>query len=269
MADTNTKLNPIEAALAAGAATGEPKNLPSGGWYAVVPEGHAVVDLEQYMPWPRIVRQTVSAETADAFIDYFAGMEDEASMVFASILRTRIVGIVDYHKSTAEARHGKHIVIYDAPASDEWNTWTQANRQGMSQDVFAQFIEDNLPDIVAPAGADMLEMAMSLEAKSSAQFISAVRLSDGSREFTYSEDVKGTAQKGKMSIPETFTLGIPVFQGGDRYEVMVRFRYRIKDGNLVIWYDLHRHIQIRDDAFGEIVSKVDAGVKAKVIEGRP
>ena len=267
MADT--KLNPIEAALAAGAATGEPKNLPSGGWYAVVPEGHKVVDLEKYMARPRVVRQTVYAETADAFIEYFAGMEIDSSMVFASILNTRLVGVVDYHSDASNALHGSHTVIYEAPHSEEWNTWTKANRQGMSQDVFAQFIEDNLPDIVAPAGADMLEMAMSLEAKSSAQFISAVRLSDGSREFTYSEDVKGTAQKGKMSIPETFTLGIPVFRGGDRYEVMARFRYRIKDGNLVIWYDLHRHIQIRDDAFGEIVSKVDAGVKAKVIEGRP
>lgn len=44
-------------------------------------------------------------------------------------------------------------------------------------------------------------------------------------------------------------IAIPVFQNGDMYRVLVRLRYRLKEGAVSWFYQLHRTDQIFDDAF--------------------
>lgn len=84
----------------------------------------------------------------------------------------------------------------------------------MQQAEFAEFIERNLPDIVEPVGADMLEISRSLQAKKKVSFASGIRLANGQTELTYEEDIQGTAAKGKLQIPEIFKIGIKVIEGG-------------------------------------------------------
>ena len=253
--------------LAAGSALGSPMADPDGGGiYTVVPAGYKLEDLERFLLAPVRQRGDVTCETVDALIDYYKRFcDEEASLVFARCEDFHVVGVLDWHKPGDKAGFGEHRVVYEAPRSDEWKIWTEADGTAMSQFDFATFIEDNVKDIREPAGADVLEVARNLEAKKRVDFKSGIRLADGQRQFTYKEEINGTTRDGQMEVPEQFILGIPVFRGGVLYRVTARLRYRIESGNLRLWYDLLNPHVVARDAFAAIVTKVDEAVPTAVL----
>lgn len=261
-----------QAIIDAGQNLGQPK-AAGDGLYAVIPEGSTVEDLERFLDAPIRARATVTAKTAETFSAYvnrfkILGGAAPKTAVFADQEKFTLVGIIDYH-GFGEPAFREHRVSYTAPRSLEWQTWKGKNGQTMSQTDFARFIEDNVVDIRSPAGAEVLEVSRGLQAKSSVEFASAIRLSDGSQQFTYAETIDGSTAKGTMKVPEEFTLGIPVFFGGQAYSVVARLRYRIKEGKLVLWYDLYRPEYIEKDAFEQIVADVGEKTGIEIWHGVP
>lgn len=259
----------MEAVVLAGQAIGDAKQAPAGVIpYAVIPEGSKVEDLERLLPVPARTRAAVTAKSAETFAAYVKAFALPATVVFGDQERFQLVGIIDYHAKDAPAFR-EHRVTYSAPRSLEWKTWRGSNGKTMAQADFARFIEDNVVDIRDPAGAEVLEVSRGLQAKKSVEFASAIRLADGSQQFTYAETIAGTTSKGTMQVPEEFTLGIPVFLGGPLYEVRARLRYRIDGGKLQLWYDLYRPEHIERDAFGTICADITASTGIAVWEGMP
>ena len=256
--------------LAAGTAIAKAQGVEGGeSAFIVVPEGYKVEDLGRFLNAPIRVQSTVKCETVEALIDYYKRFcDDAASLVFACCESFQVVGVLDWHRPGAKAGFAEHRVVYEAPRSDEWKIWNESDAKIMSQTEFALFIENNVKDIREPAGADMLEIARTLEANTKVEFASAIRLSDGQREFTYKEEIEGTTRRGQMKVPETFLLGIPVFIAGEPYAVTARLRYRIDHGTLRLWYDLFNPPEIARDAFGGIVDKVDKAVPTSVLMAR-
>jgi len=113
----------------------------------------------------------------------------------------------------------------------------------------------------------MLTISRTLEAKKDVNFKSATRLSDGAQQFAYSEEVQGTAGKGALVIPETFDIGIPVFNGGGGYRVTARLRYRITDGRLALWYELLREHKVLEDALAQARTDIESGTGIKAFVG--
>jgi len=76
--------------------------------------------------------------------------------------------------------------------------------------------------------------------------------------------------KGNIEIPETMKLGIQIYEGGSAYELEARFRYRIREGKVAMWYDLVRPHKAQraavNDVFEQIQQQADA---ALIIHGRP
>lgn len=158
----------------------------------------------------------------------------------------------------------------------EWATWLANNGMGKAkgQVQFAEFIEDNTPDIFKPTGstkpdaATMLEVARELEAKGEMQFVSNVRLSDGRQQFTYNEATNATVGKGKLDVPEEFVIRLVPYVGSALVEVTARLRFRIKEGKLTFWYDLLRPHKVREDAFNSARARVEEATSKKVLIGR-
>lgn len=158
--------------------------------------------------------------------------------------------------------------VFDCPLSTEWTRWLGQSGKVMTQEAFATWIEDNLPDIATPPAADMLEISRSLEAKKKVNFASGLRLSNGQNQLTYEETIEGTAAKGRLTVPETFSIGIPVLEGGHRYQVEARLRYRIADGGkLSMWYDLLRPHKILEDAVDSVWQAIEAELGATIVHG--
>lgn len=253
----------------AGQLIGDAKTIPGGVIpYAVVPKDAAVENLERLLPAPVRARAEIDAKSAETLSAYIVRFKTDATAIFADQAAFKIVGIIDYHSPDRPAFR-EHRVSYAAPRSLEWTTWRTSSSKKMSQADFAQFIEDNVVDIRSPAGADVLEVARGLKAKKAVSFASAIRLSDGSQEFTYNETVQGAISRGKLKVPEEFTLGIPVFFGGELYEVKARLRYRIDGGQLWLWYELYRPEHIEKDAFEAVCEQVNKAVDIAVWQAVP
>jgi uncharacterized protein YfdQ (DUF2303 family) len=102
--------------------------------------------------------------------------------------------------------------------TEAWEQWLALDGKLMGQEQFAEFLEDHLPELLDPAAATMLEIAQSIQAATKAEFQSGTRLSTGERQFAYVENVTAKAgQRGDLTIPETFVVGLVPFEGSEGY----------------------------------------------------
>lgn len=231
--------------------------------HVVAPDGYQLHDFEQMLPSPRRLKGKRDLRDVKSFIALYNEFKTASSKLYGTVTPPKFVGVLNDSAASAPG-WADHRVEYSCPLTIEWQTWTGKNKQPMSQVDFAQFIEDNLPDLVE--GAQMLEVSRTLEATKKVNFASGIRLSDGQNQFTYEEEIQGAAAKGQMKVPETFQLGIPVFEGGDRYAVTARLRYRIdQGGRLVLWYDLERPHKILEDAVKGVWTAIEAGVATTIL----
>lgn len=206
-----------------------------------------VESLEHLLSNPTRKRGAYNFADAKSFTTYHAKHAGEHTELFGNLSRGHFTCVFNTHSST-KAGWGDHKAHYKCPTSREWDTWTKGDKVQSKQEDFAQFIENNLLDIVEPSGADMLEISRSLAATKKVNFKSGIKLSNGELELAYEETIEGTSAKGKLKIPESFFIAIPVLTGGAPYKIEARLRYRITDASLVMWYDLLRPHKSFEDA---------------------
>ena len=219
-------------------------------------------DLEEKQKKPERVKETVTTETPQSFIDYFNHFANDTSVVFCDIDNANFTGIIDYHKG-ADPAWCNHKVTFKCKKTEEWASWLSMNNKKMSQLDFAYFIENNLEEIVTPDGATMLEIATSLKAKTKTTFQSGMLLANGQTQLQYIEEIDGSAgTKGEIKIPETIDIGLHLFEGGEPYRLQARFRYRINEGNLSMWYDLIRPQKTHRAAVEDVYKAINKDMKA-------
>jgi uncharacterized protein YfdQ (DUF2303 family) len=231
--------------------------------YEIVPAKNE--DLEK--PWR--LQQTVTVYEPKSFVEYFTDYCNQESRIFADLQAPAVVGVIDYHKAGTEpvADWAQHRVMYRFRHTKEWDTWTSKNRQSMKQIEFARFIEDNLPDIIYPEHAVMLEISRSMEAKKNVNFSSGVRLQNGEIQFVYQEEIRGTAASGTIEVPELFRINIAPFEGSDLYMLDVRFRYTIQENALNLRYELVRPHKVIDRAVNQVIETIRQGVTNPITFG--
>ncbi|WP_131104047.1 DUF2303 family protein [Ornithinimicrobium sufpigmenti] len=167
-------------------------------------------------------------------------------------------GINDMGDAEDTAGHGDHAITLQLQHTPDWKDWTSRDGKLMGQADFAEFIEDHLPNFVDPTGADMLELAQTFQATTKVDFESSQRITSGETQLTYKEDTTAQAgKKGALAIPDTFAIGLQVFERGDAYKVQARFRYRINGGQLLLGYRLTRPDDVLRDAFDAVVTRVE------------
>jgi len=185
-----------------------------------------------------------------------------------------ITPVADDCDFQALPQFGRHRTSYKFPLSPEWQAWSGQNGKAMSQTDFAAFIEERILDILAAptfqgdlseqdkklkrlsdllngnfaSPEKMMALSRGLAIFESARVINATNINSGEGVVTFEEEHQDSEGK-KLVVPNLFCLGIPVFDGGDAYRVVVRLRYR-KQGAAIVWfYDLYRHDEVFEDAF--------------------
>lgn len=231
--------------------------------FLIKPAGFEVTGIEHLLAAPASTRAIVNLADAVSFIAYVNRFKDPGTLVFASLDQRRFDAVLDYHKPEANgARWGKHRASYVCATTPDWKRWSDQNAKPMDQLTFARFIEDGIPNIATPAGATLLEICLTLEAKTGVSFRSHQRLSNGQHQFRYEEEIEGKAgaQSGSLDIPDSFTLVLEPFPGVGGKQIEARFRYRINSGELKLWFELVRPEDVLKAAFDEIVALVESGV---------
>lgn len=249
----------------------------------LLPEGYSAHTMEHLLTAPARKKGTTVLNDAESFIAVVKDQKGEDTRMFSTIEPPTFTAV--FNHTAAGTGWGDHRAHYAAPLAPEWKAWLGMDGKKVNQVELAQFIENNLIDVVfidkdaagapagevgSPDGATLLEVCRTLEAKKKVDFKSAIRLADGSTQFTYDEDVQGSARQGQLAVPEQFSLGIPVFENGDKYRVDVRLRYRITDGGqLTMWLELIRPHKTIEHAVKELRASIAAATELQILNGTP
>ncbi|MBA4865960.1 DUF2303 family protein [Streptomyces sp. PSKA54] len=216
-------------------------------------------------------RKTGSTTVRDAtsWIAYWVKHSDGNSEVYSDSERLTVTAVLDAHTDQT-ARWSGHRLVLSLRQTDAWKQWLQFDGKLLGQEQFAEFLEDHLPELLEPSSADMLEIAQSIQATSKVDFQSGTRLRDGQRQLQYVETTTAKAgQKGQLTIPETFVVGLVPFEGSEGYRLTARLRYRIEGSGLRMGYKLERPGDILRTAFADVVAAIGEQIDAPVMNGAP
>lgn len=280
--------NETQAAIDAGLAQAEPRPIGGDGrfWSVTTPAGaaHQVVDVEElldkYRNRPRRKTGSVVVHDVDSFVAYFEKHGRPESELYAALQQRTVVAVINAHGESlgravdADADQvagwGDHRATLRMQLTPEWQAWAENDRAMVAQVVFAEHIEDHAADIIDPPAADMLEIAQTLSVHRDVKFDSSTRLSTGERKLSYKEQDEAKAgNRGGLTIPERFSLGLRPFEGGEAYRIEARLRYRIVDGALLLGYCLDRADEVLRNAFNDVRQAIAERTDATVLAGEP
>ena len=114
----------------------------------------------------------------------------------------------------------------------------------------------------------MMELSRGLVVNENSKVGAVINLSSGEGSVTFeAEHVDGAGQK--LTIPNLFCIGLPVFAQGDGYRVMVRLRYR-KTGSGIAWsYEMYRHDLVFRDALRQACDRAAYATAIPLFYGSP
>jgi uncharacterized protein YfdQ (DUF2303 family) len=263
-----------------------PHKLALGDYYVLArPDGGVEkIDLtdDRWLDWPKRKRGTVTVQNVASWKQYWDKHHDDASEVFADLDKGTVTAVLDAH-GTYEvgggedgARWQQHRLILAMVPTLPWQEWTGRDRKYMSQEMFAEFLEEHARD-VDPEGrvksADLLETAQHFKAALKAGYTSGKRLSDGQTQFSYVEEITATgqnAQRGTIEMPGEFDLLITPYEDIEPAVMAVRLRYRIQqDKSLSLGYFMNDPTRVAREAVAEVVAKLESECSVKVMHGQP
>jgi len=167
----------------------------AGAPVIVVPSGWEPRKLDVPVK-PTRIAQRIALHDAASFIEYVKDFRQETTTILLDEDKKAFTAVLDYHGGGAgkvanvKPEWCDHIATFVARTTPEWDTWFDRSNKGFGQVEFATFIEDNQLDVVEPAGADLLEITKTLEAKQDVAYSSAVRLDNGAFRFHFDEVIK-------------------------------------------------------------------------------
>lgn len=264
--------------IEAGRLSTTPHKVEPGCLYVVQgASGYQTIDLtgDKYRPLPKRKTGNVTVDDVASFAQYYLKHCDDvnsASEVFADTERATVTAVLNAHGSE-EADWQDHRVVLKMRQTDQWKAWTERDRKLMTQQQFAEFVEDHAADIAPGAkvtAADLLEIAQSFHAHTKVTFASGKRLASGETEFAYVEETTANAgRKGAIAIPGEFELALKPFEDCAGYRVRARFRYRLNDGVLALGYHLDDPAATFRAAVGEVIEATEEACTIKIMRGQP
>lgn len=235
----------------------------------IIAEGKVVAlpDLKfnKHAERPERIEASVRVFDPASFGEYYRKFADAGSRVFADEAKRSVVAVLDYHQ--AQPRWGSHKLTLELRHSEEWVTWAGRNNKQMSQQEFSEFLEQNSLDIIDPNPASIVEIARDLQGTTEVEFGSGLRMQDGQVRFKYTETTKTSVGASAITVPDSFTLTIPVFIGANPGRIKALLRHRCKEGKLTFWFTLIRPEQHIRDAFTEARAAIASELEIVILNG--
>jgi uncharacterized protein YfdQ (DUF2303 family) len=218
----------------------------------VVPKGSTLeysFPSDEYLERPRRLTGAVSVEDVASFKAYVATFYDPASTTaWVDQHRHRVVAVLN-DAAASESAWRDHRATLQLVKTPEWKRWREKDGVLMDQEAFARHIELAELDIVDPDAATLLEIAQTFWASTKAEFRSGTRLQSGEVQFEWVEETQATAGRNRdLTIPAKFELRLSPFHGEDVVAVTALLRYRVRNGELRIGYELVRPDDVERDA---------------------
>lgn len=239
---------------------------------SVQPRADIMAALDARLPVPARRKGVATFTELDSLIQYVERFKNPETTAYAMTASAKIVVVFDEHPSGGDvlrAAWREHRATYECPKSPEWIAWAELDGKPIAQDKFADFLESRLEDLAAvegyPAPAEVLTMARQLTIRTRGTFTRDFNPTTGDSILVN----RNETDAGSTVIPRAFMLGIPVFEGGDRYRVEARIRFAFADGRPMFSYTLHRRKELERAAFDEVRKRIAEATGLPVLAGHP
>lgn len=188
-------------------------------------------------------------------------------VVFADRDKLNFHAFLDYHHVNG-GRWLNHSAAVTYKESHKFGIWKKNDGLKMTQETFAEFLDENVLDITNPTGADVVAFASCLEAHRTEIFKSSTNLSNGEVKFNWSNESSGDSA---TKFPTDMKIGIPIWTNGEKIEIPVKLFYRVSEGKLMFWYKLRNLENIIDHLWNEDVKFISEALLSigTVYQGLP
>lgn len=264
---------------------------------AVVPEGKRLVSLKPFSDEraaaPERITGTATLRDEASFVAHVREMREPSTRIFCEPTATppSFTAVYDYHAvkqgTTQAPAFCVHRAHWPLTLSKEWQAWTGQAGKGMSPTEFAEFLELRVPDVYwgdqlsdyttllisqlelrLATPSSLIALSRNLAVNVDVNVRQAQTLSSGEIAITYVEQHRD-GEGAPIRVPNAFLIAIPVILGGPAYQMLARLRYRIREGKVTWWYDLHRTDLAFDAAIKEICARVATETERPVFLGSP
>jgi hypothetical protein len=246
---------------------------------------------DEYRTAPERRKGLAEMTELESFIAHVKRFSDEDSALFADrdARAPSLTCVLDYHKATAEGapRFGQHRTRYVFPLAEEWVAWTGASGKPMTQALFAEWLENRIADVSDPlealdttknvmnqllctfaSPAVLVDLARGLTVRVESVVANSQTLKSGESVMRF--DTQHTDERGApLNIPGAFLIAVPVFRSGARYQLAAKLRYRVAQGKVSWFFDLHRAAETLDHAIREAADAAAAATELPLYVGRP
>lgn len=183
---------------------------------------------------------------------------------------------------------GEHVAELPLKPTPEWARWIGSNGKSLRQEEFAIFLEENATDVLVPpedikhiagfpvphgqlpTSAQLMSVALTLQAKTDVQFSSKINRANGQQQVTFHETISathgGAAEQG-LGIPEFFCIVVAPFRGGNPQLVLCRLRFRASGGKATFEYQIIRPHKIVEHAWKLTAQDIAAATGEDVLLG--
>ena len=173
----------------------------SEGWI------HELVDNERFLAHPRRKRGTVTLRDGMSFAQYVNAQKTPETMIFADGIK--LTAIFNHHEPSSTlselAGWNDHRAEFEMKFTPSWTAWTGFDDHWQTQQDFAEFLEERIPDIADPPGADLLEIVRTLRMKVETHWENVIVLQNDAVQMKWVDEVS----TGDVKIPENITLYCP------------------------------------------------------------
>jgi uncharacterized protein YfdQ (DUF2303 family) len=225
-------------------------------------------DAKATEPGPINPAGTLTLLTPESFGRAITDHRDDRTKVFADNEKSEIIAVFDFleiggiKKDSRQSGWGQLRAAISFAESRKLKEWRKT-LDWMNQMDFANFLEDHLEDVLEPSGQHLLEIATDLEASSTGGFKGKVNLDNGSVRLSYQDEVETTVE-----VPRKLTLGIPLFEHGDRYKLGARLRFVIQGGSVKFRLLFTNLQDAKEQEFERIVQEIEEKTSQPIYRGR-
>ena len=250
--------------------------MPHGIPFVVLADGEGKERIEwlsMAQEFPAYASGKFSFVDAESFVKWVAEFATDSTKLYADISKGTVTAIVDDHfrpqGDQIMAGWRELSATYAPKKSPEWTQWREiSGKSFQSPSEFGEWLQDHVQDVVHPAGADLMQIALSMRVKRDEAWGRIERLSNGDVKFDYANTVTAEATVGDkkgVAIPEEITLSIPIYESIDpkKVEVMARLKFRLQ-GGVRVWIELDRPELHERAAMIEAFRQIREGVKAPI-----
>lgn len=231
-------------------------------------------DAKRTNDGPKNPAGVLTLHTLESFAQAVKDNSDDRSHIFADTEAGKIVCVFDFlekggcpfddkavirPRRSGWGQHSAEIAFRESRKLKEW----RKTLEWMGQADFANFLEDHLEDIAEPSGQDLLAIATDLEASSTGNFKGRLNLDNGSVALNYQDDVETSVE-----IPRNLTLGIPLFEHGDRYKLKCRLRFLVRGGSVQFRLLFTNVEDAKEQEFERIVQEIEEKTGVVIYRGK-